>query len=192
MKNRLLALVLAVALAALASFGYAVWSGEPLPTRALFDEPTAPDAGDLLWWDVEPGSHGALACPPDYCGTDTDTKIIESPVFELNPGVLYALMRSVVSEQPHVRILRDDRVNFRLDVSQRSPILGIPESASLQVISDDETGAVSVMMVSRSRPGAWEPGGNKSRVLTWLGALERTVRLESAPEELTTGTSAYR
>lgn len=177
MANRLLGVLLTLAVLALGAFAYSVWSGQPLPTSALFDAPDAPDPDDRLWGDVRPGWHAALACPVGACGKGDG--VIESPVFDLPARALYDLVRTYVLSQPHVVEVRDDPQGLRLDVVQRSAILGIPEMASLKIEADVGRGGSSLRLLSRSRFGAWGPGGNKARVSTWIGGIERAVRAAS-------------
>ncbi|WP_041795916.1 DUF1499 domain-containing protein [Pararhodospirillum photometricum] len=172
MMNRILPLLVSVAVLALAAFGWAAWSGQPLPTAALYPDPpplvlapgVPPDRGD---------GPAALACPPGLCaGVTVD---VESPVLPVAPDALFATVRALVVAQPLVRVVAEDAAAGRLDVVQRTPILGFPESVALRVVAVGE-GASSVILLSRSRPGAWDLGDNAARVRTWIAALERASR----------------
>lgn len=177
MANRLLGILLTLALLAMGAFAWSVWSDQPLPTSALFAPPAAPGPGDPVWNNVTPGWHAALVCPRNTCDHRGEGAL-ESPVFDLSPQALYALARAYILSQPRVVDLRDDPGGLRLDVVQRSAILGIPETVSLKVESDGGERRSTLVLVSRSRPQAWEPGGNKARVATWLGGIERAARVE--------------
>ncbi|MBE1236620.1 hypothetical protein IHV25_03005 [Phaeovibrio sulfidiphilus] len=170
--NRLLGFLLTLALLALGAFGYATWSGTPLPTATLYtDEPPAL-LDDDDWWRPSNDLYSAYAGLPSSRG---DRNQIDVRPYPVPPAQLYDMIRGIVLTTPHLRVLRDHPDSGRLDVAIRSPILGIPEFASVQVFRESDTSS-SLRMVSRSQEGAWLPGSHYSRLEIWLAELERALR----------------
>lgn len=164
--------LLSLALIALAGFGWAAYTGRPLPTQALFAEHAAPVV-DFAALEPAETPNRFLACPVEVCPKATPD--LEPPVFAHPPEALFALVQEVVTAQPHLSILTDDAASRRLDVVQRTPVLGFPDTVSLQVLPAGEGGA-TLAILSRSRYGTWDFGKNGARVKTWLAAIERAAR----------------
>ncbi|GEO79964.1 DUF1499 domain-containing protein [Pararhodospirillum oryzae] len=183
--NRVLVVVLGLALVGLGAFGWAASTGRPLPTADLFPDPSPLPLDVLDAPEAVAGTPQALACPPEACADGEPD--VESPVFALTPAALFTLARSTFTAQPLVTVLDEDQAAGRLDLVQRTPILGFPEVIRVQVVpvepaiageasGETQASGASVFLLSRSREGAWDLGDNGARVRLWLGALERASR----------------
>lgn len=164
--------LLALVAAGVGAFAWAATTGRPLPTQVLFPDHAAPVA-DFAALETSPTPNRFLVCPARLCAKTTPD--LEPPVFDQEPGAIYALVRTLVRQQPQVSILEDDEQAMRLALIQRTPILGFPDTITIAVLPA-EGGRATLAMASQSRYGTWDLGKNAARLQTWLAELERLAR----------------
>ncbi|WP_413206087.1 DUF1499 domain-containing protein [Rhodospirillum sp. A1_3_36] len=156
------------------AFGWAVVTGNPLPTAALMPAPLAPVA-NLAAPPFPKTPNWALALPPDAPSPDPEAArsgvILTAPRYPLSAKALFQRASAVIGQLPNVTITHQDPKTGRIDGVAISRWLGFPDTISLQVIPLDST-TTSLILFSQSRVGYWDLGVNARRIRTWLCLFE--------------------
>ena len=130
------------------------------------DPQTAPDPSTPNWYRVMPGGENA------------------APVFDVTSAELSAAFDRVVSEQPRVELLQDDRLPNTTGGDrpaqligpvtwvQRSALFGFPDYISVAFLPVGDGQQSTLAIFSRARLGQSDLGVNDKRVTAWLAALE--------------------
>jgi hypothetical protein len=111
-----------------------------------------------------------LMCPKDYCSRTPEA---ESPVFDMDWERLRDLWSEMVAGQPRVKLVAGDGERRKITYIQHSALFRFPQIVTIEFV-ELPGGKSSFAIESRSRYGAFDFGGNKARIVSWVGLL-RTV-----------------
>jgi uncharacterized protein (DUF1499 family) len=113
-----------------------------------------------------------LACPPDYCAAAADAT---TPLYPVPAARLVAIVRSVLSEQPRMTILREGPFDIapggggKIVAVQRSLVFRFPDTIWIEVAPRGERASLAIY--SRSAYGRSDFGVNRARVEALLAAI---------------------
>ena len=132
-----------------------------------FPQPALMDMGKVQ----RPASpNTALAAP---AGT-TPTPDVVTPRYPVPAPVLFAGVRAVAEAQPRTFLAAEYAAAGQVHYVVRSAVFNFPDLVTAQV-TEDGPDASTLVLYSRSVYGHSDLGVNRSRVTTWLAALDRTL-----------------
>ena len=136
------------------------------PLTALFSvgDVEAVDFADLKLTD---NPNQFLMCPPGYCNANPHA---DSPVFDVSVEQLRERWRDIVTVQPHVKLLAEDKEGQQSDYVQRSARFRFPDIITVRFISVSSSQSM-LAIYSRSVYGKSDFGVNRERIDAWLKTL---------------------
>ncbi len=136
------------------------------------------DKSFLDWQSIEPDGRPNrwLMAPADSGITGADAV---SPSFTVPPEALANDWVAVVEQQLRSRVLARSDDGLQVEAAQTSATFGFVDCISAQVFAEHEGGS-TLAVYSRSTVGYWDFGVNRSRVESWVKALEERVGASTA------------
>lgn len=122
------------------------------------DPQTAPDPSTPNWYRLTPGGEQA------------------APEFGVSVSELSSAFDRMVSKQPRIELLQDDRSSGGpVTWVQRSALFGFPDYISVQFLDTEDGEGSTLAIFSRARLGQSDLGVNEKRITAWLVALETEI-----------------
>jgi uncharacterized protein (DUF1499 family) len=130
----------------------------------------APGPMDMAHIERPASPNTALAAP---AGTQPAPDIVTQP-YHVPPRLLYDAVRAVAQAQPRVFVAAEYPDRMQSHYVARSAVFNFPDLVTVQVAAAGES-AGTVAIYSRSVYGYSDLGVNRSRIATWLRALQATL-----------------
>ena len=140
------------------------------PLTALFAVGDV-ESVDLAEFKLTGKPNQFLMCPPGFCNADPH---VDSSVFDVSVEQLRERWRDIVTVQPHVKLLAEDREGQQSDYVQRSARFRFPDIITVRFISVSSSQS---MLAIYSRSVYWRSdlGVNRERIDAWFKTLRERL-----------------